>query len=83
MNCEETIEVQSDSYLIDPDELKKRIAGAGDLIMLPTVAVEAMELANDPDCSIPAFVQVIETDLRISLHNIRSSSHWHARRFST
>ena len=62
MNCEETIEVQSDSYLIDPDELKKRIAGAGDLIMLPTVAVEAMELANDPDCSIPAFVQVIETD---------------------
>ncbi|MFC1758042.1 HDOD domain-containing protein [Planctomycetota bacterium] len=62
MSCEETIDPQSDPYLIDPEELKERIDSARDLIMLPTVAVDAMELANDPDCSIPAFVQMIETD---------------------
>lgn len=61
MKCEE-IDQETANYLIDPDELKQRIADSGDLIMLPTVAVEAMELANDPDCSIPAFVEVIETD---------------------
>lgn len=58
----ETIDSQAASYLIDPDELQQRIAASDNLIMLPTFAVEAMELANDPDCSIPAFVKVIESD---------------------
>ena len=53
---------ESSEYLIKPHELDQRITESGDLIMLPTVATEALELANDPDCSIPKFVSVIETD---------------------
>ena len=55
-------EVADPQLLIDATELKSRIANSKDLVMLPAAAMEAMELANDPDCSIGSFVEVIETD---------------------
>lgn len=48
--------------LIAPDELARRIESSDDLAMLPAVAMEAMDMANDPECSIDGFVSVIERD---------------------
>ena len=48
--------------LIEPDELKRIIKSSDNLILLPATVMEALELANDPECSIPAFVQLVETD---------------------
>ncbi|MCA9212000.1 MAG: HDOD domain-containing protein [Planctomycetales bacterium] len=72
---------ESSEYLIKPHELDQRITESGDLIMLPTVATEALELANDPDCSIPKFVSVIETDpsLVTDILSISNSSAYGAR----
>lgn len=53
---------QDSEFLVNPDDLKQLIASSDKLVMLPTVAVEAMALSNDPNCSISEFVQLIKTD---------------------
>lgn len=58
----ENTDTLEESFLIDPDDLQKKIHGADHLVMLPAVAVEAMDMANDPDCSVSEFVSVIEKD---------------------
>ena len=62
MNTEPLIADPPVNYLMDPVALMERIKSSEDLIMLPAAAAEALDLANDPDCSIPKFVEVIETD---------------------
>lgn len=51
--------------LIEPAKLKQLIDKSDDLTMLPAVAMKAIEMANDPECSIPEFVDVIEKDTRL------------------
>ena len=51
--------------LIEPDELMRRIDSYADLTMLTTVALEAIEMAGAPNCSVPELVEVIEKDPRL------------------
>lgn len=51
--------------LIEPEQLKQRIQEADDLTMLPAVAMEAIEMSNDPNCEMHDFVNVIEKDPRL------------------
>jgi HD-like signal output (HDOD) protein len=44
------------------------------LQMLPAVAVEAMRLAKDPNCSIPQFAAVVERDVKLATDILRISN---------
>ena len=57
--------IHHSDLLIDPSELIRRIDTADNLTMLPAVAMEAIEMAGDPNCSVPDFVTVIEKDPRL------------------
>lgn len=57
--------IHDSDLLIDPAELLRRIDTADNLTMLPSVALEAIEMAGDPNCSVPDFVTVIEKDPRL------------------
>ena len=43
--------------------LKKR---AAQLHMLPAVAIEAMELTKNPECTIAEFAEVVERDVKLA-----------------
>ena len=40
--------------------------------MLPTVAIEALEIAKDPRCTIREFSRIVERDLRLATDMYRS-----------
>lgn len=53
--------------LAPPPELATRLAKRADqLRMLPAVAVEALEIAKDPECSIAEFAAVVERDVKLA-----------------
>lgn len=50
-----------------PDALKQTLLDRSDeLAMLPAVALEALEMAKDPDCSTAEFASVVERDVKLA-----------------
>lgn len=50
-----------------PEHVRQKLEASGQLQVLPYLAVRAVRIAEDPDCSINEFVGVVERD--ISLDN--------------
>ena len=57
-----TLPTAETDQLTSADELKELISGSNGLTMLPAVAMQALDIANDPDFSMKEFVEVIERD---------------------
>jgi HD-like signal output (HDOD) protein len=50
-----------------PDRIRERLSSrAEDLNMLPAVAAQALQIANEPDCSITRFAGVVERDVKLT-----------------
>lgn len=50
-----------------PERLVNRLLAQGDgLTMLPAVAMQAMQLANDPDCSVAQFAALVQQDQKLA-----------------
>lgn len=55
-----------------PEDLIQRLArGLGGLKMLPSVAQEALEVANSPDCDLVKLAVIIQKDLRLTTFILR------------
>ena len=53
--------------LLPPPVLVSRLkTRAAELHMLPAVAIDAMEMAKDPECSIAAYAAVVERDVKLA-----------------
>jgi HD-like signal output (HDOD) protein len=50
------------------DQLNLR---AAELQMLPSVAIEAMQIAKDPECSIPEYASIIERDAKLMTDTLK------------
>jgi HD-like signal output (HDOD) protein len=58
-----------------PAELKDRLKRAvGTLNMLPAVAVQALQIANDPDCDFGKLAGVIQRDLKLTTMILRMAN---------
>jgi HD-like signal output (HDOD) protein len=58
-----------------PLELKERLKRAvGTLNMLPAVAVQALQIANDPDCDFSKLAGVIQRDLKLTTMILRMAN---------
>lgn len=65
-----TSEVNSNA--VPPKGLRARLLTQADrLQMLPTIAMEAIEIAKDPSCSIAEFTGVIERDVKLASDMLR------------
>ena len=55
-----------------PEELRSRLLAKGDkLQMLPAVAMKALSMAKNPNCSISEFASVVERDVRLASDILR------------
>lgn len=55
-----------------PEELRSRLLAKGDkLQMVPAVAMKALAMAKDPECSIAEFASVVERDVRLAADILR------------
>lgn len=53
--------------IVIPDGIRERLTNrAEDLNMLPAVAAQALQIANEPDCSINRFAGVVERDVKLA-----------------
>jgi HD-like signal output (HDOD) protein len=58
-----------------PAELKQRLKTAvGTLNMLPAVAVQALQIANNPDCDLGKLAGVIQRDLKLTTMILRMAN---------
>lgn len=57
------------------DELRARLnKKAGDIAMLPAVAIEALQIAKDPECSLNQLSSVIEKDVKLTTELLSMSN---------
>ena len=66
-----------------PEELRSRLlARGGKLQMLPAVAMKALVMAKDPNCSISGFASVVERDVKLAVDILRiTNSLFYAARY--
>lgn len=58
--------VAVDDFAVPDEVLRQLKRKSGSLNMLPAVAMQAMDLAKDPNCSIHEFARVIERDVKLA-----------------
>lgn len=59
-------DAEVDDFCLPPQALISQLkARAAELQMLPSIAVEAMQLAKKPDCSISSYSSVVERDVKL------------------
>jgi HD-like signal output (HDOD) protein len=57
---------------IPPEELRNKLLAKGDkLQMVPAVAMKALAMAKDPECSISEFASVVERDVKLAADILR------------
>ena len=59
--------VATEETVVLPAELERRLESQlGDVNMLPAVAMQALEVAKNPECSIMEFSRIIEQDVKLA-----------------
>lgn len=61
----------STDAFVPPALADNLLCRAGDLRMLPAIAMQALDVANDPDCTIAEFTAVVEHDVKLASDLLR------------